>query len=234
MRFHCIQHVGFETPGHIQSWIEDHGYSLSFTRPYLGDPFPQVDQFDALILMGGPMSVHDQARFGWLRAEKAFIAGAIQQHKKILGICLGAQLVAEALGARVYPNRYTEIGFFPVEFLSASAPLLGSLSGARKIVFHWHGDTFDLPPGAVQLARSAGCQNQAFLVAGQILGLQFHLEATSTLVQAMVEHGRQELVEGRWVQGADQILQGLANYPDNKPLLDQVLSAFLIDPIPVP
>jgi GMP synthase-like glutamine amidotransferase len=228
MRFHCLQHVAFETPGYIQTWITENGHDLSFSRLDNREPLPQTDQFEALIVMGGPMSAYQEARYPWLKAEKEFIAASIKQQKKVLGICLGAQLVAQALGARVYRNRYPEIGFFPVDFLRSSGSLFGSLQGSSTSIFHWHADTFDLPRGSIQLARSAACQNQAFSVSDQVLGLQFHVEVNSLMIRAMVEHGMQELVEGPYVQGAHAILNELDTHQDNKLLLYQVLNAFFI------
>ena len=116
MRFHCLQHVPFETPGNIEAWAKQKGYSFSFTHFFNDDQLPEQNDFDALIIMGGPMSVHDENDFGWLKKEKQFIAAAIRQQKKILGICLGAQLIADALGAMVYNNKEKEIGFMPVHF----------------------------------------------------------------------------------------------------------------------
>src|SRR5579871_6354431 len=148
IRFHCIQHVPFETPGNIQIWAKEKGHSLSYTHIYNNEELPAINDFDVLIIMGGPMSIHDEKEFSWLKKEKEFIKSAIQENKKILGICLGSQLIADALGAKVYNNKEKEIGFMPVKFFK---------DNSEEIVFHWHGETFDLPEGATLRASTEAC-----------------------------------------------------------------------------
>ena len=161
---------------------------------------PGVEDFDRLIVMGGPMSVHDEAEYPWLVEEKRLIAAAIREGKKVLGICLGAQLIAEVCGGRVYRNPEKEIGFWPVSWIG---------DADEELVFHWHGETFDLPPGAELLASSDVCVNQAFGIGDRVLGIQFHPEVTPEIVRAMVEHEGWELVEAGYVQGRDRILAGV-------------------------
>lgn len=206
MRLHYFQHVPFEGLGNIEDWARNRGWSISATRFFQNDPIPEIHALDWLVVMGGPMGVMDEAEFGWLTAEKQFIARAIRQHKVVLGICLGAQLIASALGARVYRNAQKEIGWMPIELTDAGKkhPLLRDLP-ARPEVFHWHGDTFDLPEGAVHLAQSAACRNQAFAVDERVLGLQFHLESTPAGIEALIAHCGDELVEAPYIQTAAQI-----------------------------
>ena len=134
-----------------------------------------------LILMGGPMSVNDD--LPWIAPELAAIREAVARGIPVLGVCLGAQLIARALGARVYPNPQKEIGWSPVDWTPAAAtdPLFHGFSGPET-VFQWHGETFDLPPGAQHLASSAACRHQAFRVGGNVYGLQFHLEVTPEII----------------------------------------------------
>src|SRR5580704_19186117 len=146
MRYHCLQHVSFETPGLLVGLIREKGHSLRTTELYRGDPLPQTADFDALIIMGGPMSIQDEADHPWLRGEKVLIAAAIREGKKVLGICLGAQLIAAVCGARVYPNPQKEIGFWPVRWGNGG---FGPAGAVETVVFHWHGETFALPVGAV-------------------------------------------------------------------------------------
>jgi GMP synthase-like glutamine amidotransferase len=207
MRFHCLQHVIFETPGLLAEWIRQRGHSLQLTLVSQAGNLPAVDDFDAMIIMGGPMSVHDEAEFPWLRAEKALIAAAIGAGKNVLGICLGAQLIAEVKGGRVYPNPVKEIGFWPVTWTTEAKMMFPGLGGTEFFygtteLFHWHGETFDLPPGAVLLASSEACVNQAFRLGPNVLGLQFHPEVTPEIVSEMIKHEGHELVQGPYVQDA--------------------------------
>jgi GMP synthase-like glutamine amidotransferase len=209
MRFHCLQHVPFEPPGLLIRWIGRQGYAVQTTFLFESMGLPSLDDFDALIIMGGPMSVHDEAEFSWLRAEKALIAAAIGAGKKVLGICMGAQLIADVKGGLVYPNPEKEIGFFPVRWTDEARgmfPGSGGLGPGGEF-FHWHGETFDLPPGAVLLASSAGCRNQAFRLGENVLGLQFHPEVTSDMIGEMVRHEGYELVEGPYIQDAGEIIR---------------------------
>jgi GMP synthase-like glutamine amidotransferase len=152
MRIHCLQHVPFEGPARIGDWAERRGHSLAVSHLYAGDPLPAIDRFDRLVVMGGPMGVADEAEYSWLAHEKARIEEAIAAGKSVVGICLGAQLIAEVLGARVHRNPVKEIGWFPIELTEAGRadPICDGLTGQAE-VFHWHGDTFTLPSGAVQL-----------------------------------------------------------------------------------
>jgi GMP synthase-like glutamine amidotransferase len=200
MRFHCLQHVSFETPGLLAEEIRERGHPLRTTALYNLEPLPSTGEFDVLIVMGGPMSIHDEDEHVWLGAEKELIAAAIREGKKVLGICLGAQLIAAVCGARVYPNPQKEIGFWPVEWLD----------GVETVVFHWHGETFDLPAGAVLLASTEACVNQAFSLGDRVLGVQFHPEVTMEIIRGMIEHEGSELVEGRYIQTAGEIMEGAA------------------------
>lgn len=207
MRIHCLQHVPFEGPSGIADWALRRGHSIATTHVYAGDPLPAQAAFDWLVIMGGPMSVHDEADYGWLVPEKRFIGMSIAAGKTLIGVCLGAQLIAESLGARVARNPEKEIGWFPIELTEdgQSSPVFGFLPSALQ-VYHWHGETFELPPGAVHLARSAACEQQAFLYDGRVLGLQCHLESTPQSVADIVRHGADEIVPAAHVQTAERML----------------------------
>lgn len=191
MHVHVLQHVPFGGLGSIEAWLLQQGARITCTRLFESAPLPPLEDIDLVIALGGPMSVNDEAQLPWLRAEKHFIADAIASQRAVLGICLGAQLIASALGARVYPGPEKEIGWFPIQ---AEAPVPGTLRFPASIpVFHWHGETFDLPPGAVNLASSAACCHQAFQIGERVIGLQFHLETTPQTVAAMLNHCADEL-----------------------------------------
>jgi GMP synthase-like glutamine amidotransferase len=226
-RFHCLQHVPFETPGNIEVWAKQKGHAISFTFFFNKGELPSVDEFDALLIMGGPMSVHDENDFAWLIKEKEFIAAAIREHKKILGICLGAQLIADVLGAKVYSNKDKEIGFMPVHFNedALKKPFFTNFN-PEETVFHWHGETFDLPDEAVLLASTETCTNQAFMIGDNITGLQFHLEVTPEIVKDMLAHEGHELVPAPHIHQAAKILEGLGYLRRNKTILFSLLDHF--------
>jgi GMP synthase (glutamine-hydrolysing) len=163
--------------------------------------------FDWLVVMGGPMNIYEEGRYPWLAEEKAFIARAIENQKVVLGICLGAQLIADGLGARISSNQNKEIGWYPVYRTSPRAqfPQLAAMEEELEAL-HWHADTFDLPAGAVHLARSEGCENQAFVYDHRVVGLQFHLEMTREGLQALLQHCAGDLTAGPFVQPAEAML----------------------------
>jgi GMP synthase-like glutamine amidotransferase len=193
MNIHWIQHVPFEGLGCIAPWLIERGYALTCTRLWADDSFPEIGSVNGLIVMGGPMGVYDEDQFSWLAAEKAFIREAIDQQKPVLGICLGAQLIAEGLGSGVWKNRQKEIGFFPLRGDGVIFP-------AEFSAFHWHGDTFGIPDGAVRLASSAATENQAFIYKNNVLGLQFHLETTQESLQSLYSHCSGEITDAPFIQ----------------------------------
>lgn len=205
MRLHAFLHVEFEGVGCIADWAKEAGHSLTYTRfyqPNFGLPSPA--QYDGLIVMGGSMGVYDDEEFAWLKAEKQAIRAAIDSGRKVLGICLGAQLAASVLGAAVEPNEHKEIGWFPLAQMQLS-PLLSHLPEGME-VFHWHGDAFTIPYGAQHVLASEACATQAFLWREQVLGLQFHLEMGRAQIEDMLRHGARELAEGGdYVQSAEHI-----------------------------
>lgn len=207
MRIHALQHVDFEGLGHIGAWIENQGHPLTLTRLFAGDPLPRLEAFDRLVIMGGPMNIYEDDRYPWLAAERALIRAAVEAGKSAVGVCLGAQLLADALGSKVFAGANKEIGWWPVRLLG-NAQDAGLLAGLpeQPTVFHWHGDTFDVPPGAVQLAESEGCRSQAFVYDNRVLGLQFHLESTPDTVRSILAHCGHELVPARYVQSEAEIL----------------------------
>lgn len=198
MKVHVLQHVPFEDIGSIAPWLEAHRAQVSYTRFFDDPALPQLNGLDLVIAMGGPMSVNDESTLPWLLLEKRFVRNAVERGIAVLGVCLGAQLIASALGARVYRNSQKEIGWFPIE---ATPSTTNTFRFPEKcIVFHWHGETFDLPAGAVRLAKSAACENQGFQIAQHVIGLQFHLETTPESARALLDNCSDELVPGRYVQ----------------------------------
>jgi len=210
LRIHYLQHVPFEGPGSIEPWAMVRGHSLTSTRFFAGQSLPPVEQFDWLVILGGPMNVYEDSRYPWLAREKRCIAEALHCGKTVIGICLGAQLMACVLGARVMGNHCREIGWHPVE-KTAQAPEspLARFLPDRFAAFHWHGDTFEIPRGAVHLARSRACENQAFAFGDRAVALQFHLESTRESVEQLVQNCREDLTEGPFIQGPADLLADL-------------------------
>jgi GMP synthase-like glutamine amidotransferase len=204
MNAHVLQHDPSEGIGSISGWLDQRGAKVTTTRFFESASLPDLDGIDLIIAMGGPMSVNDEETLPWLVAEKAFLREAISRGIAVLGICLGAQLIANACGAKVYPGQQREIGWFPIETMKAGPDALPFPDKAK--VLHWHGETFDLPAGAVHLARSAACDHQAFQIGRRVLGLQFHPEVTPESLALMVEHNREDLVPGEFVQFEAEIL----------------------------
>ncbi len=224
MRAHCFQHVPFEGLGSIQPWLNSNGYEISFTRFFESVDLPDPKAIDLLVIMGGPMSVNDETEFPWLTLEKQFVRELIEGGKAVLGICLGAQIIANAMGASVFPNPVKEIGWFPVYGVDTDASATFRFPPST-IVFHWHGETFELPNGAIRLARSEGCENQAFQLGKRGIGLQFHLETTPESVRAMISHCHRELVPSRYVQTQEEILAARpSRYATINALMSDILS----------
>lgn len=207
MRIHYLQHVPFEKLGSISTWMTDQNYSVSSTRLYTDDPLPTVNNFDWLIILGGPMNIYEEDQYPWLIAEKQLIKQAIKEDKLVLGICLGAQLIADALGSSVYLGEHKEIGWFPIKTTEAVQQSKAfEFLPSELTVFHWHGDTFELPEKAIRLAYSESCANQAFLYGDKVLGLQFHLEVDHQGIRQMIENCASELVAGKYVQSSEEML----------------------------
>lgn len=206
MRIHVIQHVEFENHGHILKWGEEHGHSFSYSLLYQKTYFPQIAEFDFLLIMGGPMNIDEDETYSWLKAEKEFIRASIESDKKVLGICLGAQLIADVLGAKVYKGNEKEIGWFEVKLTkdSRKSKLFQNLPKSFT-AFHWHGDTFDIPLDANHMAYSDACLNQAFEYKGRVVGLQFHLEATKAGVKNLLVNCANEILPGKCIQKASEI-----------------------------
>ena len=223
MDIHWLQHVPFEGLGSIQSWAQTHNHVLLGTRFWAGDALPDPHEVKLLIVMGGPMGVYDERRFPWLSDEKAFISTVIKNHGAVLGICLGAQLLATVLGASVYKNKDKEIGWFPIRRTAGVAHIFKRFVPEEATVFHWHGDTFDLPPDATLLASSKACKNQAFVSGDRLIGLQYHLEMTRDGIEKIILNCGDELIAEQWIQQEAEIRSGVKYMPSCSELLERML-----------
>jgi GMP synthase-like glutamine amidotransferase len=247
MRVRYLQHVPFEGVAAIGEWAADRGHRLEATELFRHQggggeipAFPDPAAFDLLVVMGGPMSVYDDAEYPWLPRERAFIRAAITGGKRVVGICLGAQLIAAALGAEVKRGPHKEIGWYPVELTPAGRRLaLFADFPTRFPAFHWHGDMFEIPEGALWAASSAACPHQALVLdGGRVVGLQFHLEETAESVSSLVEHAGHELaggptpprVAGPWVATREEVLSPTAPYAACRGLLFGLLDRIALTP----
>ena len=222
MRIAVLQHVPFEGPAAIADWAAARGMPVAVAHLYRDEPLPRLADFDMLVAMGGPMSVNDEALYAWLAPEIALVREAIGAGKIVLGVCLGAQLIAKSQGAKVYAGKHKEIGWFEAVRTGAAHPVFDGLPAAFT-VFHWHGETFDLPAGAVRLLETASTPNQAFVIGSRVLGLQFHMEATPASVAGLLQNAAGEIGTGPFEQSPDAILAGLGTCASLEPLLDRVL-----------
>lgn len=230
MKFHSLQHVPFEDVGSLLTDIQAKGHSLSTTHWYKGDQAPDLETFDALIVMGGPMGIYDEDQHPWLAAEKELIHKAIAANKKVLGICLGAQLIACVLGAQVTRNAHREIGWFPLQIdESAKEHPVAKILSTCENVFHWHGDTFAIPAQAQLLASSQACAHQAYVIDNQVYGFQFHLETTETSASALIHHCAEDLDGSTYVQNANDIMKDKKNFADINTAMSAVFDHWIKD-----
>ena len=204
MNVHYLMHAPFEGLGSMEAWFVTQGHRVTRTRLYAGETLPDPAYPDWLVVMGGAMSVHDEREYPWLVAEKHFIGRVLARDVPVLGVCLGGQLIAEVLGGAVTKNPGREIGWFPVSVETDASPLLEGLP-AQFTAFHWHGETFSIPPGAMRVAASAACVNQAYVYGERVVGLQFHLEVLPSTVADFCAFGADEMTPGDWVQTEAQM-----------------------------
>lgn len=226
MRIHYLQHVAFEDAGNIADWAEARGHTLTRTRLDLHERLPSQNSFDWLVVMGGPMNIYEHDDYPWLVKEKEFIRRVIDRGAPLLGVCLGAQLAACVLGGKVTRNRQKEIGWFQVALTrdGRQSPLLQDFP-SRFLAFHWHGDTFSIPPEAKHLASSEACTHQAFQYGDRVVGLQFHLDYTADGIQRMVQHCGKELIDRPSIQKPEEFLASPERIVRSSELLFRLLDS---------
>lgn len=224
MRVSILQHTSFEGLGRIAEWLDSYASRVRLHYLYAGGHLPTLDDFDLLIVLGGPMSVHDEAEYPWLVEEKALIRRALDAGKRVLGIGLGAQLLAQALGAEVHKGN-TEIGWWQLEknARSAESPI-GRMLPQRLMALHWHSETFDLPSGAIPLYSSAACQNQGFVWEERAIGLQCRLESTPESIKELLDARRADLERKGAVEDAASIRAGYPHCSAMAPTMLRLLN----------
>lgn len=229
MNLYCLQHVLFENSGTISVWAAANKHTINYI--YLFETnflLPQLHEFDALLIMGGYMNVDDEERFPWLNEEKKFIRQAIDAGKKVIGICLGSQLIAKALGSKVYQGKEKEIGFFPITFTKEGTlhQYFNHFSNPYT-VFHWHSDTFDLPANAQLIASTDSCRHQAYIIGTTVLAFQFHFEMNETVIEDMLLHDEHELEQtAKYIQSKEEIRKQFHHLQQNKKDLFLILDKF--------
>jgi GMP synthase (glutamine-hydrolysing) len=232
-----LQHADHEDAGLIAPLLHERGFSVHHRLLHAGDAVPGVDEVgDLLVVMGGPMGVSDRGdpRYAFLAEEIALLRPLVAADRPVLGICLGAQLIAHAAGADVYPNldRFIalsalivrEVGLGPVTFLARDEPALSGM-GASEIMLHWHGDTFDLPAGAVHLAATDLCPRQAFRLGRCVYGFQFHCEVARDRIAEWVREDAAFVTLARGPDGGAQILAEVDRlYDEHRRTADRLLA----------
>jgi len=228
MHLHYFQHNHFEDLGYIGYWAKSNNFTISCTRFDLKPELPLLEDFDWLVIMGGAMGVHDSAQYPWIDAEIGFIKEAIHAGKIVIGVCLGSQMIASALGAHVYKNSEPEMGFWPVNF-SQEAQLDSVFRHfpAQLDVMHFHFDTFTLPEGAILMAKSTVTPVQAFRYGKNVFAFQFHSELTQSNLPVFIKELETEIIPGVLVQGPYEMLDKINYCSINNKIFSKVLDEIL-------
>lgn len=224
MKVLIIQHAAFESPGYFLDVFKAYDADIQFLNQFekrtSHDP-----GFDLLLVMGGPMNIYEEDSYPWLKEEKILIKDAISNNKVVIGVCLGAQLIANALGKKVYRNLTREIGWFPVQ--KTDDGILKFLPDFAT-VFHWHGETYDLPENCISFYRSDVTINQAFLYDNRVLALQFHLEMLPEGGRLLCENCSDELDGTDYVMNPAEIDEGFERYSySNQKMLKNLINWIL-------
>lgn len=218
MKILIVSHADFEKPGCIDDWARNHNHQTQEVRPYKGEQIPNMDDFDFLIVMGGPQSLLPIIKDPYLSNEIELIKQALKKQKRIIGVCLGAQLLGEALGAKAERSPNREIGIYPIELLDDAKhdPVFRQFPKSFDVT-HWHSDMPGIPKGAVLLAKSEGCPRQVFRYGDRVYGFQCHFELTQELIKEMVEHCPGDLKTGEYIRTKKELIE--ADYSEiNKKL----------------
>lgn len=202
MKTLIFQHTEEEVPGTLSVWLENAGFPFHIHHLYRDNAIPDSGAYDWLIVLGGPMNLDEEDKYPWLGVEKKFIAEWLQSKKPFLGICLGGQLLAQALGAKVEKSEMREIGFHSISRTREEHSAFQRWPSSLR-VFQWHEDRFDLPSGCQRLLTSEACTNQAFALGREVVGFQFHPESTESWIIGNFS-GFEPRSGERYVQSKDQ------------------------------
>jgi len=213
VRIHALFHSRLEPLGAIQEWIRKHQFTLTSSHSWQGEPIPHTNDYDMLIVLGGPQTPKQLHQYPFLQKEIDMISQAAREDKIILGICLGAQLIAEAFGAKTVESPHKEFGTFPIELTEAGLqdPIFKDLPKSFDVM-HWHSDMPSLPEDAVLLATSAGCPHQVIRFADRVYGFQTHMEFTYAIMQVLLRACHNDLIPGEFTQTPDEMIE--ANFEE--------------------
>lgn len=228
MNIHFLKHVPFEGPAFITQWAKSKGHRTSTTHIYKSENYPDLQSLDCLMIMGGSMNIYNESGNKNFVSEKKFIEMAIKADKKIFGFCLGSQILADILGAKVYPGQHKEIGWWPIKKVQDDKlPSTFDKLPPKFVAFHWHGDTYDIPSGAIRFAESEAFPNQGFIYDNNIVAMQFHLEMTKESADELVLNCSDDLVEGPFIQSKSKIIDPEAGFGPSNNILSNFLTAQL-------
>jgi GMP synthase-like glutamine amidotransferase len=226
MHIHYFQHDHFEDLGFIGDWATTRNFTTTVSRFDLEPYYPDHNEYDWLVVLGGKMGVNDSDDYPWINDEIAFIKQAITKRKIVIGICLGAQLVASALGAKVYRNTEPEMGFRPIQMNAHAAnDAIFRHFPAELNVMHMHFDIFEVPVGAVSMAKSMVTPCQAFRFGENVFALQFHFEISESNAQNFIREVTPEIVPGKYVQYPPEMLLNTHNCPINNRIFSKMLDS---------
>ncbi|SNZ16067.1 GMP synthase - Glutamine amidotransferase [Terribacillus aidingensis] len=221
MLIDVLQHVPFEGLAAIEDWGQDRGHHFRIHHLYEEAVLPAAIDVTMLIILGGPMSANDTEH--WLEAERDLIRELISKQQPIFGICLGAQQIAKAIGADIFQGEYKEVGWHPIQTFTQH---FSSFLPDQMTAFHWHGEQFSLPDGAIRLFGNTACENQGFIYKDFVIGLQFHLEMTEESIIKLITHDQNNIDHGKYVQSGKTMLS--AHIPTiNKKVLYQLLDSLV-------
>lgn len=224
-KIQIVMNVPFVGAGNIKDWAQRNDFTLEYTRLYNGEELPDVGEFDMAAVMGGTMNIYETEQYPWLEDEKLWLKKVVEAEIPVIGICLGAQLLADVLGGRVERNEHKEIGAFEICRINTALEdnLLTGLP-EKFFAFQWHGDRFILPEGATLLAESQACRYQAFQYKKHVLGLQFHLDYSVESLQTMFEFCSDDLAgTGEYVQTREDIMAAAGYAEDARRYLADIL-----------
>lgn len=227
METYIFQHVEFEGPGILVPLLKARGHNIHIVKLYAGDPIPHEDDIGFAILLGGPMSVLDEASYPYFVREKELCKDMVQLGKPILGICLGGQMIASAFRAAILKSPEKEVGWFPIQWNACRGKHGTGITTINAL--HWHGEMFMIPKEATKLASSEGCENQAFKL-GSAIAMQFHLEASPESVESMLKNCRDDYANttGKFIQSEKEIRDFSAQYmKDANDFMEKIIDTML-------